>query len=259
MQKHFPSKTKNWEGRGQRRQPWHACSKQIPWWKNAWFLCLACVVSRSRFSSLLTGAMAQSMSTSAKEVSFCFVTTPNQDIADKLSDLLVTEKLAACVNAIPGRSFSVQCRTRWCQKKKILVWLRRAFASRYTINLHVGRQGGEGELVFEYAICVTLLPAQFFVVLFFVCSSLASCVHGFFYSLMCWFWWIRDGRKWETDIYVYTHTHTHTHIYIYIYTHTNTVNSTRAQINWKVFCHNWNSVCRDYAVNYDRVRKCFSW
>jgi hypothetical protein len=73
--------------------------------KNTLIIMLGMYLSRSRFSSLLTGAMAQSMSTSAKEVSFCFVTTPNQETADKLSALLVTEKLAACVNVIPGRSF----------------------------------------------------------------------------------------------------------------------------------------------------------
>ena len=35
-------------------------------------------------------------------VSFCFVTAPSKEVANKLADAIVKEKLAACVNVIPG-------------------------------------------------------------------------------------------------------------------------------------------------------------
>lgn len=63
---------------------------------------------RSIFSSLFTDAM---VTTSAKKtgVSFCFVTTPSSEAADALSSKIINEKLAACVNIIPG----VQSRYLW--------------------------------------------------------------------------------------------------------------------------------------------------
>lgn len=36
-------------------------------------------------------------------VSFCFVTAPSKEVANKLADAIVEGKLAACVNVIPGR------------------------------------------------------------------------------------------------------------------------------------------------------------
>mmetsp|Transcript_708 Transcript_708/g.1855 ORF Transcript_708/g.1855 Transcript_708/m.1855 type:complete len:157 (+) Transcript_708:60-530(+) len=56
-----------------------------------------------RFPAVVGKAM--NMSTSSGKgtgVSFCFVTAPSKEVANKLADALVHEKLAACVNVIPG-------------------------------------------------------------------------------------------------------------------------------------------------------------
>ena len=45
---------------------------------------------------------ASTKSSAATALSLCFITTPNMTVAENIAASLVTKKLAACVNIVPG-------------------------------------------------------------------------------------------------------------------------------------------------------------
>ena len=60
---------------------------------------------RSRWSGYKTlglRQMSEGVDGSTTGLSICYVTVPNEETANKLSDMLVESKLAACVNSIPN-------------------------------------------------------------------------------------------------------------------------------------------------------------
>ena len=54
-----------------------------------------------------TASLSTSMASNESEYIAAYVTVPSQELGSKIAKSLLTEKLVACVNIIPGRSLDV--------------------------------------------------------------------------------------------------------------------------------------------------------